>query len=221
MSPSGGRIRVAVVDDHAIVRQGLQATIDAERDMQFVGEAGTGDEAVAMVDNRRPDVLLLDVRLQETDGPSVCERVLAVAPKTAIIMLTSYRESSMIVRSLAAGAKGYVLKDIELAELKRVIRSVVRGHAVLDPKIASEVISAAVGSRGAVNTQAVSVMSTLSSIDVAILGHLAQGWTNKEIARAIHRSPHTVKDRLEKIGTNLDAHSRTEIVAEALRAGLI
>lgn len=214
-----GRVRVGVVDDHEIVRQGLRATIDAERDMQFVGEAGTGDEAVRMVRERQPDVLLLDVRLQETDGPSVCERVLAVAPATAVVMLTSYRESSMIVRSLAAGAKGYVLKDIDLGELKRVIRSAARGHSVLDPKIASEVISAALAPRARPSGHTAG--ATLSDIDVTIVRQLARGLTNKEIARVVHRSPHTVKDRLEKIGTFFDARSRTEIVAEALRAGLI
>jgi len=220
MGQASGRIRVAVVDDHEIVRQGLRATIDAERDMQFVGEAGTGDEAVAVARDHRPDVMLLDVRLQETDGPSVCERVLAVTPKTAVIMLTSYRETTMIVRSLAAGAKGYVLKDIDLAELKRVIRSVFRGHSVLDPKIANEVITAALAPRTS-GGQRVAVASGLSDIDVAIVRHLARGLTNKEIARVVHRSPHTVKDRLEKIGSIFDARSRTEIVAEALRAGLI
>jgi DNA-binding NarL/FixJ family response regulator len=221
MAPATGKIRIVIVDDHEIVRQGLRAVLGAEADMRIVGEAGTGDEAVRVAREQKPDVMLLDVRLQETDGPSVCERVLAIAPRTAVVMLTSYRENSMIVRSLAAGAKGYVLKDIEMAELKSVVRSVVRGHSVLDPKIASGVISAALGTRGMNNGQNTSVMSTLSNIDVAILHQLAQGRTNKEIARAVHRSPHTVKDRLEKIGLILDAHSRTEIVAEALRAGLI
>jgi DNA-binding NarL/FixJ family response regulator len=220
MAPASRRVRVAVVDDHEIVRQGLRATIEAEPDMQFVGDAGTGDEAVKLVRDSRPDVMLLDVRLQETDGPSVCTRVLEVAPATAVIMLTSYRETTMIVRSLAAGAKGYVLKEIELAELKRVIRSVFRGHSVLDPKIANEVILAALAPRAG-SGQRATVASTLADIDVAIVRHLARGLTNKEIARVVHRSAHTVKDRLERIGIALDAHSRTEIVAEALRAGLI
>ena len=215
-----GRIRVVVVDDHAIVRQGLRATLDAEPDMQFAGEAGTGDEAVRVARERAPDVMLLDVRLVETDGPSVCERVLQVAPKTAVVMLTSYRETSMIVRSLAAGAKGYVLKDIDLGELKRVIRSVYRGHSVLDPKIANEVIAAALAPRASAGGQRAAA-AALSDMDMAIVRHLARGLTNKEIARVVHRSPHTVKDRLERIGTIFDARSRTEIVAEALRAGLI
>jgi NarL family two-component system response regulator LiaR len=173
-SSKTSKIRVVVVDDHQIVRQGLRAMLDAEPDMQIVGEAGTGDEAVHVGDHK-PDVMLLDVRLQETDGPSVWERVLAVSPKTAVVMLTSYRENSMIVRSLAAGAKGYVLKDIELTELKQVIRSAFRGHAVLDPKIASEVISVALGPRATSNGPRAPLASMLSEIDVVIIRHLARG----------------------------------------------
>ena len=220
MRQKAGRIRVMVVDDHEIVRQGLRASIETEVDMQFVGEAGTGAEAVRVAAEQKPDVMLLDVRLQETDGPSVCTGVLEVAPDTSVIMLTSYRETGMIVRSLAAGAKGDVLKDIALGELKRVLRSVYRGHSVLDPKIANEVITAALAPRAG-NGQRSAAAPTLADIDVAIVRHLARGLTNKEIAKAIHRSPHTVKDRLERIGTVFAAHSRTEIVAEALRAGLI
>ncbi len=214
------RIRIAVVDDHEVVRQGLRATLEAEADMQIVGEAGTGEDAVRVARQQRPDVMLLDVRLAETDGPSVCARARAAAPKMAVVMLTSYRDNAMVVRSLAAGARGYVIKDVELTELKRTIRSVFRGHSVLDPKVAGRVISAAVETRPA-SSGAAGGRMRLSDIDVAIIRDLARGLTNKEIARVIHRSPHTVKDRLEKIGAILDAHSRTEIVAEALRAGLI
>jgi two-component system NarL family response regulator len=136
-------------------------------------------------------------------------------------MLTSYRENAMVVRSLAAGARGYVIKDVELTELKRTIRSVFRGNAVLDPKVAGPVISAAVDARPTSNGPLGARSLSLSETDVAIIRDLARGLTNKQIAELIHRSPHTVKDRLEKIGVILDARSRTAIVAEALRAGLI
>jgi two-component system response regulator DevR len=214
------KIRVAVVDDHEIVRQGLRAALKSEADMEVVADAGNGDGAVRIARQERPDVMLLDVRLQEIDGPTVCTRVLAVAPKTAVVMLTSYGDNGMIVRSLAAGAKGYVMKDVELTDLKQMIRSVSRGNSVLDPKIATHVISAAVGGRGSAGGPRPAA-SSLSDVDTAIIRYLARGLTNKEIASVIHRSPHTVKDRLEKIGAILDVRSRTEIVAAALRAGLI
>ena len=213
------KIRIAVVDDHEIVRQGLRAALQVESDMEVIADVGTGDGAVSVARRDRPDVMLLDVRLQETDGPSVCARVQEVAPKTAVVMLTSYGDNGMIVRSLAAGAKGYVLKDVELAQLKQMIRSVFRGNSVLDPKVATHVIAAAVGGRTPATRRPAG--ATLSDVDTAIIRHLARGLTNKQIAAAIHRSPHTVKDRLEKIGAVLDVRSRTEIVAAALRTGLI
>ena len=214
------KIRVAVVDDHEIVRQGLRAALKSESDMDVVADAANGDGAVRIARQERPDVMLLDVRLQEIDGPTVCTRVLAVAPKTAVVMLTSYGDNGMIVRSLAAGAKGYVMKDVELTDLKQMIRSVSRGNSVLDPKIATHVISAAVGGRASAGG-ARAATSSLSDVDTTIIRYLARGLTNKEIASVIHRSPHTVKDRLEKIGAILDVRSRTEIVAAALRTGLI
>jgi DNA-binding NarL/FixJ family response regulator len=211
------KIRIVIVDDHEIVRHGLRQALTVEPDMEVVGEARNGEEAVRMGVSRRPDVMLLDIKLGDIDGLEVCQRVLAAAPKIAIVMLTSYQQDGMIIRSLMAGAKGYVLKDVELGELKRMIRAVYRGAAVLDPKVAPRVIAAATGTgqtRG-------SRPNALGEPDIEILRYLAQGLSNKEIAARIYRSPHTVKDRLERIGAVLEARSRTEIVAAALRTGLI
>ena len=214
------KIRIVIVDDHEVVRHGLRRAIELEPDMQVVGEARTGEEAVRMALARRPDVMLLDVKLEDVDGIEVCRRVLATAPKTAIVMLTSYMQDGVILRSLMAGAKGYVVKDVDLAELKKMIRSVYRGNSVLDPKVAPKVITAATaGPSGERNVGLRQV--ALSGMDLEIIGHLAKGLSNKQIGTLIHRSPHTVKDRLEKISTILEVRSRTEIVAQALRTGLI
>jgi two-component system NarL family response regulator len=213
-------IRIVVVDDHEVVRHGLRLSLELEADMQVVGEARTGREAVTVALAKRPDVMLLDVRLEDIDGPEVCRRVHEAMPRIAIVMLTNYTHDAMVLRSLVAGAKGYVIKDVELAELKRMIRAVYRGNAVLDPRIAPSVISSATS--GA-STPAVTrpASATLSETDLAIVRHAAKGLTNREIGSLVHLSPHTIKDRLSRIGTVLEVGSRTEIVAEALRRGLI
>jgi DNA-binding NarL/FixJ family response regulator len=208
------RISVAIVDDHEIVRHGLRQALERERDIAIVGEACTGVEAVRLAETLRPHVMLLDVKLEDVEGPEVCRRVLAASPGTAVVMLTSYLQDSIILRSLNAGAKGYLIKDVELAEVKRTIRAVYRGHSVLDPKVAPRVIANA--TNGYARPSA-----SLSDTDLAIVRFVAGGLTNKEIASRVHLSSHTVKDHLEKIATAFDVRSRAEIVAEAFRAGLI
>jgi two-component system, NarL family, response regulator DegU len=220
-------IRIVVVDDHAIVRYGLRRALESEADMDVIGEACSGADAVRLAEQKRPDIMLLDVKLDDLDGPEVCRRVLAVAPKTAVVMLTSYLQDGVVLRSLMAGAKAYVIKDVELGELKRTIRSVYRGHSVLDPKIASRVIASAAGNGNKMahgrsgSGRGAPAPTMFSETDLMILRHLAKGLTNKEIAAQVHLSAHTIKDHLEKIGVAYGARSRTEIVAEALRAGLI
>jgi DNA-binding NarL/FixJ family response regulator len=217
------RIRVLVVDDHEVVRHGLRQTLEREADMDVVGEARCGADAVRMVMEHRPDVVLLDVKLEDMDGPEVCQRVMTVAPKTGVVMLTSYLQDAVLLRSLTAGAKGYLIKDVELNEVKRAVRAVYRGHSVLDPKIASRVIATATatGGRPELRNGKVAGRATFSDTDLAILKYLAKGCTNKQIGVHVHLSAHTIKDHLEKMAATLQVRSRTEIVAQALRGGLI
>ena len=217
------KIRIAVVDDHEVVRHGLRLSLELEPDMMVVGEARTGEDAVHMVTTGRPDVVLLDVRLEGADGPEVCRRILEVAPGTAVVMLTNYMQDGFVLRSLMAGAKGYVIKDVQLSELKKMVRSVYRGGSVLDPKVTGQVILTAksAAEAPAVRPTGQRKMTALSDTDLAILRHLSDGLTDKQIAGRIHLSPHTVKDHLEKIRALLDVGSRTEIVATALRRGLV
>jgi DNA-binding NarL/FixJ family response regulator len=215
------RIRIVIVDDHQVVRHGLRELLEREADMEVVGEAGTGEDAVRLAIEQQPDVLLLDVKLGDLDGPEVCRRITTAAPGTAVVMLTSYLQDVVLLRSLAAGAKGYLIKDVDLNELKRSIRSVHRGHCVLDPKVASRVIAKAMRPGAKVVNGTAASHGALSETDLAILRHLAKGMTNKQIGARVHLSAYTVKDHLEKIGAAFAARSRTEIVAEALRAGLI
>ena len=217
------RIRIVVVDDHEIVRHGLRLSLELEPDMTVVGEARTGEEAVHIAAAERPDVVLLDVRLDGVDGPDVCRRILEVAPSAAVVMLTSYAQDGFVLRSLMAGAKGYVIKDVQLSELKKMVRSVYRGGSVLDPKVTGHVILTAKSAAESPAARPVGPrkMTTLSDTDLAILRHLSDGLTDKQIAGRVHLSPHTVKDHLEKIRALLEVGSRTEIVATALRRGLV
>ena len=208
------RINVAIVDDHEIVRAGLKQTLERESDIAIVGEARTGAEAIQLAQTVRPDVMLLDVKLEDIEGPEVCRRVLSVSPSTAVVMLTGYSQDAIILKSLSAGAKGYLIKDVELAEVKRTVRAVYRGQSVLDPKVAPRVIANATNGGG-------NPAATLSDRDIAIIRYIAGGLTNKEIGSLVHLSAHTIKDRLEKIAATFDVRSRAEIVAEAFRAGLI
>jgi two-component system, NarL family, response regulator DevR len=217
------KIRIVVVDDHEVVRHGLRLSLELEPDLAVVGEARTGEEAIRIARESRPDVVLLDVRLEGADGPEVCRRIIDVAPRTAVIMLTNYLQDGFVLRSLMAGAKGYVIKDAQLSELKKMIRSVYRGGAVLDPKVTGQVISTAKlsGEVSLGRPGSAWQVTALSETDLAILKHLSEGLTDKQIAGRVHLSPHTVKDHLEKIRTVLDVGSRTEIVATALRRGLV
>jgi DNA-binding NarL/FixJ family response regulator len=217
------KIRIVVVDDHEVVRHGLRLSLELEPDMVVVDEARTGEDALRIVVDRKPDVVLLDVRLEGADGPEVCRRILEVAPRTAVVMLTNYVEDGFVLRSLMAGAKGYVIKDVQLSELKKMIRSVFRGGSVLDPKVTAQVISTvtAAGDAPAARGAGRLPVTALSDTDLAILRHLSAGMTDKQIASRVHLSPHTVKDHLEKIRALLDVGSRTEIVATALRRGLV
>jgi len=217
------KIRIVVVDDLEVVRHGLRLSLELEPDMMVVGEARTGEEAVQMVVADRPDVVLLDVRLEGADGPEVCRRILEVAPGTAVVMLTNYAQDGFVLRSLMAGAKGYVIKDVQLSELKKMVRSVFRGGSVLDPRVTGQIILTAKSAAEAPTARPAGArkMTTLSDTDLAILRHLSDGLTDKQIAGRVHLSPHTVKDHLEKIRALLDVGSRTEIVATALRRGLV
>ncbi len=216
------KIRIVVVDDHEVVRVGLCESLEAEPDMVVVGDARTGADAVRVAQEQQPDVMLLDVKLEDMDGPDVCRRILTLVPKIAVVMFTGHTQEGLILRSLAAGAKGYVIKDVELAELKQAIRSVRRGHTVIPQDhwltYRPDDRNRAGGPGG---QPAATPTAVLSDLEVRIVRQLADGRTIKQIAERVHLSPHTIKDRLAKIRAKVGARSRTGIVVEALKRGLI
>lgn len=217
------KIKICIVDDHEVVRHGLKLSLELERDLVVIGEASSGSDAIALTKAKAPDVLLLDVRLGDIDGPEVCQQILSSCPKTSVIMLTSYLNDGLVFRSLMAGAKGYVIKDVELAELKKMIRTVAKGRSVLDPKVTEKVISKIKGGHiekgGGIKVDA--ARGLLSELDLKIMRYVSEGLTNTEIGERVCLSHHTVKDHVRKIMDYLEINSRTAIGAEAIKRGLI
>ena len=209
-------IRVIIADDHSLVRQGLRRYLEMADGVEVVGEAGDGDAAVSVAESTKPDIVLLDIRMGETDGFEAARGILKVSPDTAVVMLTAYDERRFVVEAVRSGARGYVLKSRDADHLIQTVRLVAEGNMVIDPElvvaVAEELSSAKSRNRSA---------ETLTERELEILQLLAFGHTNRDIAQKLFISPDTVKTHLEHIYQKLGATDRTAAVAEALRRRLI
>lgn len=209
-------IRVVIVDDHSLVRQGLRRYLEMAGDIEVVGEASTGAEAIDLVDRERPDLALMDIRMPELDGLEATRQIRERYPDVAVVMLTAYDERQFVVEAVRAGARGYVLKARDAEHLTQTVRLVAGGNMVIDPKLvvalADELTSVSDRNRSA---------ETLTGRELEILQFLAFGHTNRDIAEKLFISPDTVKTHLEHIYQKLGASDRTAAVAEALRRRLI
>ena len=205
-------IRVLVVDDHPVVRHGLTAIMGYESDIEVVGDAADGEEAVRLILERRPDVVLLDLRLPKLDGVEVMRQVRAQAPQVRFLVLTTYDTDEYIGPALAAGAQGYLLKDALPDELARGVRAVMRGAAALEPEVAARLLERmAEGERG----------DELSERELEVLRLLVAGASNKSIAAQLSLSENTIKTHISRIFAKLGVQSRAEAVAVALQRGLV
>ena len=213
MDSEASKIRLLVVDDHSIVREGLCSILRAEADFQVVGEAAGGEEALRLVERLRPDVVLLDLKMPGQPGTEVCKAIAERRPETAVIILTAFLDSDMIYRCIQAGARGYVVKDVERADLKRKIRAAARGEGVLDEKAASPVLERL--RKGA------TMPVHLTEREITILKLIAEGLTNKEIGQQLYLSEATVKDQLRKIMDKFGVEHRISAVIAASKEGLI
>jgi two-component system NarL family response regulator len=209
-----GKIRIAVVDDHEVVRVGLRLSLEAEPDMQVVGEGSCGETAVALARDTHPDVMMLDAKLDDCrmGAPEACRAVLAASPKTAVLVLTNHRQDAAALRDQIAGAKGYLAKGVNLAEMKRMVRAVHLGAQLADPQATVTPMAPAPIAAPA---------ATFGELDLTIIKLLTQGMSNKQIGARVHLSPYTIKDHLKKIASMFSVRSRTEIVAQALRRGIV
>jgi DNA-binding NarL/FixJ family response regulator len=204
-------IDVLVVDDHVIVRHGLRGMLATEPDLDVVGEAGSGPEAVAMVDAHSPDVVLMDLRMPGGDGVAATTAITAQHPGTRVVVLTTYDTDADILRAVEAGAAGYLLKDCSQAELTSAIRAAARGETVLTPSVATRLV----------NRMRAPQVESLSPREVQVLGLVAIGHTNAEIGRELRISEATVKTHLLRSFSKLDVSDRTAAVTMARQRGLL
>jgi DNA-binding NarL/FixJ family response regulator len=214
MKPNG-RIRVLIVDDHEMVREGLMAMLQPERDIDVVGQTGYGEAVSDLVENTRPDVVLLDARLPDVSGVEVCRRLSLSHPDVAVVILTTYTDPDLVQECIQAGARGYVVKDVERFSLKESIRAVYRGQSVLAPQVAGHVIDRAR------TRKAGSPQTALSASQVAILRLISRGHSNREIAAEVHLSENTVKTHVQEIFRKLGVRNRVEAAILAGKSGWI
>jgi DNA-binding NarL/FixJ family response regulator len=205
-------VRVFLLDDHEIVRRGLRDLIDAEEDMEVVGEASTAEEALNRVPPTRPDVAVLDVRLPDGSGVEVCREIRARHPEVQALMLTSFADDEALFSAIMAGASGYVLKQIRGNELIDAIRRVAGGESLLDPAVTRRVLE-----RLRDNREEDEGLARLSDQERKILDFIAEGMTNRQIAEAMFLAEKTVKNYVSTMLSKLGMERRTEAAAYAAR----
>jgi two-component system, NarL family, response regulator DevR len=209
-------IRLLIIDDHEMVREGLKAMLVTEPDFSIVGDAANAEQALELIERLHPDVALLDVRLPGESGVEVCRTVTERYPDTAVIILTTFTDESLVARCIQAGARGFIVKDIERFDLKRSIRAVARGEAAIDPKAAVAVLAQL---RRAPQVVGEAAPEQLSSQQIVILRLVAQGLSSREIATQLYLSENTVKGYVQEILHRLGVKNRTEAVMVAVKQG--
>jgi len=208
------RLRVLLVDDHEVVRVGLRALIERQPGMQVVGEAATAREAVSQTGRLAPDVVVLDVRLPGSNGLEACRQIKAHWPETRIIILTSFPDNETLFDAIAAGADGYILKQVGSDDLIQALERVGRGESMLDPSVTDRVFARI---REARRQEKAEAFASLTKREMRILACIAEGQTNREISKVLHLSEKTVRNYVSKILSKLDLSSRAQAAAYAAR----
>lgn len=209
------RISVLIADDHPVVRQGLRAFLELQADMEIVGEASGGEEAVALVQELLPDVVLMDLVMPGVDGVEATRRIRSVSPATKVIALTSFTDDETVFASVKAGAAGYLLKDVHPQALGDAIRTVHRGEALLHPAIAAKLM------QEFAQDDKRSAKDPLTEREHDVLRHIARGMSNKEIAAALVLSEKTIKTHVSNILQKLHLADRTQAALYAVKEGLV
>jgi len=214
-------IRVLVVDDQAIVRDGLVTVLSLVPDLQVTGAAADGAEAIAAVDRDAPDVVLMDLRMPGTDGPTATARIVADHPQVAVLVLTTYADDESIVTALRAGARGYLTKDAGRTEIATAIRAVASGQSTFDATVGARLVAQLAGGGATASAPAVPALRErfpdLTPREADVLEQIAAGRTNPQIAAELFLTVPTVKSYVNQVFAKLGVATRAEAVARVLR----
>jgi DNA-binding NarL/FixJ family response regulator len=208
------RTRILLADDHAVVRQGFKMILEAQPDMEIVGEAGNGREAVELAEKLRPDIVVMDVAMPELNGIEAARRLVDTMPHAKVLALSMHKDSVYVREILRAGARGYLLKDSVAADLVAAVRAVASGQSWLSPAVSNAVLDD-------YRRHVTNPIDLLTSREREVLQMLAEGKTNKEIAGILNLSVYTVDAHRGRIMEKLNLHSINELVRFAVRNGLI
>jgi len=211
------KIRVVVVDDHTVVREGIRFVLNSQQDMEVIGEAGDGQEAMARVRELKPDVVLMDLAMPGIGGLEATRKIKALHPEVHILILTMQEGEEYFFKALDAGASGYLLKGASAADLVAGIRAVHTGGVALGPIVAKKLVTDYLSHAG----DAASSYDGLSPREREVLTLIAEGKTNQEIATALYLSVNTVQTHRAHIMEKLNMHNRTELIKYAIQKGLI
>jgi DNA-binding NarL/FixJ family response regulator len=214
-------IRVAIADDQQLIRAGFRSLLEAEPDLEIVGEAGTGAEAVALVTRERPDVVLMDIRMPDGDGLWATEQIVRnpALAGTHIVIVTTFELDEYVAHAIRAGASGFLVKDTEPVELIRAVRVVAGGEALLSPGVTKRLLERVAGAlKESPDTAQLAVLTDREREVLALVG---QGLTNDEIGRKLFLSPLTAKTHVSRIMSKLAARDRVQLVVVAYETGLV
>ncbi|HET7035528.1 MAG TPA: response regulator transcription factor [Thermomicrobiaceae bacterium] len=216
--PGRQPISVVLVDDHVLFRQALRHLLESEPDIRIVGEAGTGDAALGLAEQKHPDVVLMDISMPGMDGVAATRDLKAEDPAVKVIILTMFGEDGHVIRAVRAGADAYLLKNTEATKLVDAIRAAARGASVIEPRMAATLLSEF---RRMSSMQDDDGLASLTEREIELLRLVAQGLSNKEIAYKLKLAESTIKNRLSILFEKLDVKDRTQAAIYALSHGLV
>jgi NarL family two-component system response regulator LiaR len=213
-------LKLLLVDDHTVFREGIGALLEMEDDMQVVGGASRGEEALRLAVDLQPDVVLLDIAMPDMDGVEICQRLKHSLPNTAVLMLSALENEEAVTAALTAGASGYVVKTIDHQRLVEGIRAIARGEMLLSPTVAAKVVQQLARTRQEKEREA-NALQALTPREREVFHLVAQGCTNAEIAERLVLSEKTVKTHVRNISNKLNLASKAEMRVLAAQLGLV